>query len=62
MTIRLLGRLEQALAEAVMLASLSDETPEGRSIVALAMSRYGLNTPDIAADARIVPFLAYTRI
>ena len=56
------GVSEQALAEAVMLASLSDETPEGRSIVALAMSRYGLNTPDIAADARIVPFSAHTRI
>ena len=56
------GVSEHALAEAVMLASLSDETPEGRSIVALAMSRYGLSTPDISADARIVPFSAHTRI
>ena len=56
------GVSEHALAEAVMLASLADETPEGRSIVALAMSRYGLNAPDIGADARIVPFSAHTRI
>ena len=36
---------EQGLAEAVMLASLADETPEGRSIVSLAKSRYGLTAP-----------------
>ncbi len=56
------GVSERALAEAVLLASLSDETPEGRSIVALAMSRYGLKEPKIDADARIVPFSAHTRI
>lgn len=53
---------EHELAEAVLLASLADETPEGRSIVALAKSRYGLTEPDLGADARIVPFSAYTRI
>jgi K+-transporting ATPase ATPase B chain len=53
---------EQGLAEAVMLASLADETPEGRSIVSLAKSRYGMTAPDISADARIVPFSAHTRI
>jgi potassium-transporting ATPase ATP-binding subunit len=52
---------EHALAEAVLLASLADETPEGRSIVALATSRYGLTAPDLGADAQIVPFSAYTR-
>ena len=56
------GVSEHALAEAVLLASLADETPEGRSIVALAKSRYGLTPPDIGADARIVPFSAHTRI
>ncbi len=56
------GVSERALAEAVLLASLSDETPEGRSIVALAMSRYGLAEPKIGGDARIVPFSAHTRI
>jgi potassium-transporting ATPase ATP-binding subunit len=53
---------EHALAEAVLLASLADETPEGRSIVALARSRYGLAAPDLGADAEIVPFSAHTRI
>jgi K+-transporting ATPase ATPase B chain len=53
---------DQGLAEAVMLASLADETPEGRSIVSLAMSRYGLTAPGMDADARIVPFSAHTRI
>jgi potassium-transporting ATPase ATP-binding subunit len=53
---------EHALAEAVLLASLADETPEGRSIVALAKSRYGLPVPELGADARIVPFSAYTRV
>jgi K+-transporting ATPase ATPase B chain len=53
---------EHALAEAVLLASLADETPEGRSIVGLAKSRYGLEAPQLGADARIVPFTAHTRI
>ncbi len=53
---------DQGLAEAVMLASLADETPEGRSIVSLAISRYGLTAPNMDADARIVPFSAHTRI
>ncbi len=53
---------EHALAEAVLLASLADETPEGRSIVALAKSRYGLAAPDLGADARVVSFSAHTRM
>ncbi|BBU63256.1 potassium-transporting ATPase ATP-binding subunit [Methylosinus sp. C49] len=53
---------EHELAEAVLLASLADETPEGRSIVALAKSRYGLAAPDTGVDARVVPFSAHTRI
>ncbi|MBY6241560.1 potassium-transporting ATPase subunit KdpB [Methylosinus sp. Sm6] len=53
---------ERELAEAVLLASLADETPEGRSIVALAKSRYGLPAPELGGDARIVPFSAHTRI
>ena len=39
---------EQELAEAALLSSLADETPEGRSIVTLAEERYGLSPPDIA--------------
>jgi K+-transporting ATPase ATPase B chain len=53
---------EHALAEAVLLASLADDTPEGRSIVALAKSRYGLAAPEFDPAARIVPFSAHTRI
>jgi K+-transporting ATPase ATPase B chain len=53
---------EHELAEAALLASLADDTPEGRSVVALAKNRYGLIAPNIDADARIVPFSAYTRI
>ncbi len=53
---------EHVFAEAVLLASLADDTPEGRSIVALAKIRYGLTAPDLGADARIVPFSAHTRI
>jgi K+-transporting ATPase ATPase B chain len=53
---------EHGLAEAVLLASLADETPEGRSIVALAKSRYGLTPPDLDANTLVVPFSAHTRI
>ncbi|BDV35532.1 potassium-transporting ATPase subunit KdpB [Methylocystis iwaonis] len=56
------GVSEHRLAEAVLLASLADETPEGRSIVALATSRYGLEAPVLGAEAMIVPFSAHTRI
>ena len=55
------GVSEKKLAEAVLLASLSDETPEGRSIVALARNRYDVATPDSSKGA-IVPFSAQTRI
>ena len=47
------GVPEAKLAEAVLLASAGDETPEGRSIVALAKSRYGLEPPaSFGADDR----------
>ncbi len=56
------GVSEHAMAEAVLLASLADETPEGRSIVALAKSRYGLEAPELGTDAQTVPFSAHTRL
>jgi K+-transporting ATPase ATPase B chain len=56
------GVSDRILAEAVMLASLADETPEGRSIIMLAKNRYSLNPPDLPNDAKIVPFSAHTRI
>ena len=53
----------QDLAEAAQLASLSDETPEGRSIVVLAKEKYGLRERDMGSlGARFVPFTAQTRL
>src|SRR5450755_2266976 len=56
------GVTDTKLAEAALLSSLSDETPEGRSIVALAKSRYGLAVPANASKAVAVPFTAQTRM
>jgi K+-transporting ATPase ATPase B chain len=57
------GILEADLADAAQLSSLSDETPEGRSIVVLAKERYGLRGRDLAAhEAVFVPFTAQTRM
>jgi K+-transporting ATPase ATPase B chain len=51
------------LAQAAQLASLADETPEGRSIVILAKDRYNLRGRDISeSQARFVPFTAQTRM
>src|SRR5712692_4190403 len=53
----------QELADAAQLASLSDETPEGRSIVVLAKEKYGIRERDIQAmGAKFVPFTAQTRM
>ena len=49
------------LAKAALLASQSDETPEGRSIVALATGEYGQVQPKTAPDA-VIPFTAETRL
>jgi K+-transporting ATPase ATPase B chain len=53
---------ERALADAAQLASLADETPEGRSIVVLAKERFGLRERHLAAGVRFVPFSAHTRM
>jgi K+-transporting ATPase ATPase B chain len=51
------------LADAAQLASLSDETPEGRSIVVLVKEKYGLRAREMASlNARFVPFTALTRM
>jgi K+-transporting ATPase ATPase B chain len=61
--IALPGVDEGELADAAQLASLSDETPEGRSIVVLAKEKYGLRAREMAPlDARFVPFSAQTRL
>jgi len=57
------GVPEQQLADAAQLASLADETPEGRSIVVLAKQRFNLRERDIhALGATFVPFSAQTRM
>ena len=57
------GVTEQHLADAAQLASLADETPEGRSIVVLAKQRFNLRERDIhALGATFVPFSANTRM
>ena len=54
---------ERALAEAAQLASLADETPEGRSIVVLAKERHGLRGRELQdLQATFVPFTAQTRM
>src|SRR5574337_1254540 len=54
---------ERALADAAQLASLSDETPEGRSIVVLAKEKYGIRERDVTAlGATFIPFTAQTRM
>jgi len=52
---------ERALAEAAVLASLGDDTPEGRSILAFARDRYGLAL-EAPAGASVVAFTANTRV
>lgn len=58
------GITEAVLAEAALLASIADETPEGRSIVALAKQRLGVRGRDITPPdgAVFVPFSAETRM
>jgi K+-transporting ATPase ATPase B chain len=56
------GVTVDALAQAAMLASLADETPEGRSVVVLAREKYGVPARALPADAQIIPFTAQTRI
>nr|WP_154325207.1 potassium-transporting ATPase subunit KdpB [Pantoea sp. 201603H] len=57
------GISERQLADAAQLASLADETPEGRSIVVLAKQRFNLRERDLhALNASFVPFSAQTRM
>jgi len=57
------GVSEQELADAAQLASLADETPEGRSIVVLAKENYGIRGRDLAElKANFIPFSAQSRM
>jgi K+-transporting ATPase ATPase B chain len=57
------GVTERELADAAQLASLADETPEGRSIVVLAKEKYGIRGRDInELGAKFIPFTAQSRM
>ena len=57
------GISAESLADAAQIASLSDETPEGRSIVVLAKEKYGIRERRIhELNAKFIPFAAQTRM
>lgn len=57
------GHTEQELAEAAQLASLADETPEGRSVVILAKEKFGIRERNLEElQVKFVPFTATTRM
>jgi K+-transporting ATPase ATPase B chain len=56
------GHTEHEVAEAALMASLADETPEGRSVVELARQKYGLTKDAPPAGAEIIAFSADTRL
>jgi K+-transporting ATPase ATPase B chain len=57
------GISPERLADAAQLASLADETPEGRSVVVLAKQQFNLRGRDVAEpQAKFVPFTAQTRM
>jgi K+-transporting ATPase ATPase B chain len=56
------GHSEEEVASAAQLASLSDETPEGRSIVVLAKDRFGIRQRELDPGHEFIPFSAQTRM
>jgi K+-transporting ATPase ATPase B chain len=56
------GHTEQEVADVAQLASLADETPEGRSIVVLAKELFDIRERHLEADHVFVPFTATTRM
>jgi K+-transporting ATPase ATPase B chain len=57
------GVSDRELADAAQLASLADETPEGRSVVVLAKEKYGIRGREVSElSARFIPFSAQTRM
>jgi K+-transporting ATPase ATPase B chain len=56
------GVTERELAKAAWLASLTDETPEGKSIVDLAIRKFGLRDPENRESLVFMPFTAQTRM
>ncbi len=60
--IPLTGRSEQDVANAALLASMTDETPEGRSVVVLAKKKYQMRMKELPHSAKSIPFTAQTRM
>ncbi|HLX88989.1 MAG TPA: potassium-transporting ATPase subunit KdpB [Acidimicrobiales bacterium] len=56
------GHTEQEVADAAQLASLADETPEGRSIVVLAKEKFAIRERELTGEHTFVPFTATTRM
>ncbi|WP_310599181.1 potassium-transporting ATPase subunit KdpB [Desulfobulbus sp.] len=56
------GQAEEEVARAALMASLADETPEGRSVVGLAQQCFGLAASGTPEGATVVPFSAATRL
>jgi K+-transporting ATPase ATPase B chain len=56
------GHTEEEVADAAQLASLADETPEGRSIVVLAKERFNIRERELSGSHEFVPFTATTRM
>jgi K+-transporting ATPase ATPase B chain len=56
------GVSEREVAEAALIASIADETAEGRSIVTLMQEKYQVATPKEAKDAKLIEFSATTRL
>ena len=57
------GAAEHDLADAAQLASLTDETPEGRSVVVLAKERFGIRARELEGSGMVsIPFTAQTRM
>ena len=56
------GHSEEELADAAQLASLADETPEGRSIVVLAKQLFDIRERDLGEGHEFIPFSAHTRM
>jgi K+-transporting ATPase ATPase B chain len=56
------GRSEEDVANAALLASLTDETPEGRSVVVLAKTKYHMRISELPHSAKSISFTAQTRM
>jgi K+-transporting ATPase ATPase B chain len=56
------GHTEQEVAEAALMSSITDETPEGRSVVVLAKQKYGLTKDAPPTDVETIAFSADTRL